>query len=240
LGEYLENAVGERLLQLQIDKDQAPTFEVQYGDRNLHWLARILVAGRGLTSPWSGVLSATLLFAIPANTRSLSEIASDLVATIIERPDQFTAELDRACRRGLRPVFAESVTSLAPAFLKLASRRGSGSVVATYPTRTRRRPAFDSTHNTCTGRIMGPGRPTNVFLRLGNDTVSVLPVLPGYTTDVHIEGQQIVAVSFEQTHLPVRKAEQVRRLRAVVTASVNAVASGQPKQGWMSPAGSKH
>ena len=158
LGEYLENAVGERLLQLQIDKDQAPTFEVQYGDRNLHWLARIPSGGSRPDVPVVRGFERDAALDLPKVTRNLSQIANDLVATIIERPDQFTAELDRAAEAGARS-FAESVTSLAPAFPETgvqAAIRVRGSNID--PTRTRRRPAFDSTHNTCTGRIMGPRR----------------------------------------------------------------------------------
>src|SRR5262249_36922060 len=65
-------------------------------------------------------------------------------------------------------------------------------------------------------------RPINVVVEFSNEAVTVLPVLPGYVTEVSVQGKQIVAVWFERVDASDIEAEseRLRQLRAIITASV--------------------
>jgi hypothetical protein len=61
------------------------------------------------------------------------------------------------------------------------------------------------------------GRPSNVLVEFDNHTMALMPVLPGYVTDITVNDREIVAVSFES---PSGRSNRLAEIRAVVAASV--------------------
>ena len=137
LGEYLETAVAERLIALNIDRDQTPKFDVQYGKKNLRWLARLLVA-----TPRAGVPRSPLERKYgapdtpqPRRSRGVSaldkavtvnQVAEGLVKAIANEPDTpFDLQLARAKRAPAPGTkrFVDSVKALAQPFSRSGRSR---------------------------------------------------------------------------------------------------------------------
>ncbi|KRE25586.1 hypothetical protein ASG82_18775 [Mycobacterium sp. Soil538] len=243
LGEYLEVAVGERLIELNIDKDQAPTFEIQYGKKNLHWLARLTrdaPAARapgprslGVRAPRGGADEIDLgdvdlgdvdfggLFTdvvTPPVSRSITQIADDLFGVILTRPEEFDAELGRARDSGAG-TFAASIASLTelPDYLEpLPSVRVHGAgIVEVFP----QTPGLRFDTNSITVSDRPSGLPATLVVEFDNDTVAVVPTVAHHSTRVHIDGQQITALFFDPLDpLDPQRMSRLRLLRAVTTA----------------------
>jgi len=220
LGEYLETAVAERLIALHIDRDQTPKFDVQYGKKNLRWLARVVVA-----RPRGGIPRSPLdrKYGAPATATPLqprrgrdvsaldeavtvSQVAEGLVRAIGNEPDtpfgEHLALAERAPAPGTKR-FVESVKALAQPFFEsgadpqAAVRVRGAQLVSATP--------FDK------------GRPSNVLVEFDNHTVALMPVLPDSVTDITVNDREIVAVSFER---PSGRSNRLAEIRAVVAASV--------------------
>jgi Caspase domain len=235
LGEYLETAVAERLIALNIDRDQTPKFDVQYGKKNLRWLARLLVA-----TPRAGVPRSPLERKFgapdtqPRRSRGVSaldkavtvnQVAEGLVKAIANEPDTpFDLQLARAKRAPAPGTkrFVDSVKALAQPFSRseapeemirvrgahvLNATSSDGDVYVDDSQRVRR--------ESVDGR-----RPANVLVEFDNSTVALMPVLPDYITDITAHDREIVAVSFESVSGQSNKLDEIRRVRAVVAASV--------------------
>ena len=236
LGEYLETAVAERLIALNIDRDQTPKFDVQYGKKNLRWLARLLVA-----TPRAGVPRSPLerKFGAPDTPQprrsrgvsaldkavTVNQVAEGLVKAIANEPDTpFDLQLARAKRAPAPGTkrFVDAVKALAQPFSRsgapeemirvrgahvLAATSSDGDVYVDDSQRVRR--------ESVDGR-----RPANVLVEFDNNTVALMPVLPDYITDITAHDREIVAVSFESVSGQSNKLDEIRQVRAVVAASV--------------------
>ena len=236
LGEYLETAVAERLIALNIDRDQTPKFDVQYGKKNLRWLARVLVA-----TPRGGVPRSPLDRTYgapdtpqPRRSRGVSaldkavtvnQVAEGLMKAIANEPDTpFDLQLARAKRAPAPGAkrFLDSVKALAQPFSRsgapeevirvrgaqvLNTASSDGDVYVDDSQRVRREPVD--------GR-----RPANMLVEFDNDTVALMPVLPDYITDITVHEREVVAVSFESVSGQSNKLDEIRQVRAVVAASV--------------------
>jgi len=236
LGEYLETAVAERLIALNIDRDQTPKFDVQYGKKNLRWLARVLVAtprGGVPRSPLDRTYGAPDTLQ-PRRSRGVSaldkavtvnQVAEGLMKAIANEPDTpFDLQLARAKRAPAPGAkrFLDSVKALAQPFSRsgapeevirvrgaqvLNTASSDGDVYVDDSQRVRREPVD--------GR-----RPANMLVEFDNDTVALMPVLPDYTTDITVHEREVVAVSFESVSGQSNKLDEIRQVRAVVAASV--------------------
>ncbi len=225
LGEYLEVAVGERLIELDIDKDQAPTFDIQYGKKNLHWLARLTrdvpaggipgLRSLGFRVPEGDSMDIDLgdidladvdfggVFAdavTPPAARSISQIADDLFGVILERPDEIDAELDRATGAGAAN-FAASIASLStPLYYREPSRsvrvRGAGIVDVFSQTMDVQ---YDTSSVTLASRQSDSVTP--LVVAFDNGTVAVIPLVAHHSTEVVIDGEQIAAMFFDPLEL---------------------------------------
>lgn len=220
LGEYLEVAVGERLYELNINKDQAPWFDVRYGKANLRWLARVPPEIGAANIPAIRQAGTEEVPSNPLNIQTLTEIADDLVTTVSEQPDHIPFELERASRARAPGAndFIESIRSLAQPFPDTEDQ---------FPIRVRgAQLVFVYSRSIQSLGANPPGgktsRPTNIVVEFSNGTVTVLPVLPGYVTEVSVRDKQIVAVWFARVEAGdvEGETERLRQLRAIITASV--------------------
>ncbi len=233
LGEYLETAVAERLIALKIDRDQSPKFDVQYGKKNLRWLARVVgaVPRRGVPrSPLERKYGAPAM-PPPRRSRGMSgfgdavtvnQVAERLVQAIANEPDTaFDEQLARAQRAPAPGAkrFVSSVKALAQPF----SQSGADSAVAIRVRGAQfvRASSDGAVHFADPERIewrsSGEKRPTSVLLEFDNSTAALLPALPDYITDITVNNREIVAVSFESPYAP---SARLAEIRAVVAASV--------------------
>jgi Caspase domain len=236
LGEYLETAVAERLIALNIDRDQTPKFDVQYGKKNLRWLARVLIpAARGGVprSPIERQFGAPPMRQ-PRHSRGVSwvdeavtvtQVAEGLVQAIAGEPetsfDEHLARAQQAPAPGTKR-FVDSVKALAQPF----SRSGADAEVAI---RVRGAQFITATSDGAV-HFDGPERiewqsfdgrhPANVLVEFDNGTTALIPALPDHITDITVHDREIVAVSFESPYGPSSKLDEIRQVRAVVAASV--------------------
>jgi Caspase domain len=222
LGEYLETAVAERLIALHIDRDQTPKFDVQYGKKNLRWLARVVVAApRGgvprspLDREYGAPATATPLQPRRRGVSALDEavtvnqVAEGLVRAIGNEPATPFGEQLALAQQAPAPGtkrFIDSVMSLAQPFSP--SRADADSVIRVRGAQLMSATPFDK------------GRPSNVLVEFDNHTMALMPVLPDYVTDITVNDREIVAVSFESPYGPSDKLDEIRHVRAVVAASV--------------------
>jgi hypothetical protein len=240
LGEYLETAVAERLIALHIDRDQTPKFDVQYGKKNLRWLARVVVERpRGgvprspLDRKYGAPATATPLQ--PRRRRDVSaldeavtvnQVAEGLVRAIgNERDTPFGQQLARAQQAPAPGAkrFIDSVMSLAQPFSPSRAdpdsairARGARFISAMSSDGAVR---LDDPQRIDWGSLNG-ARPANVLVEFDNHTTALVPVLPNYITDITVNDREIVAVSFESPFGPSDKLDEIRQVRAVVAASV--------------------
>src|SRR4029077_4054781 len=222
LGEYLETAVAERLIALHIDRDQTPKFDVQYGKKNLRWLARVVVAApRGgvprspLDREYGAPATATPLQPRRRGVSALDEavtvnqVAEGLVRAIGNEPATPFGEQLALAQQAPAPGtkrFIDSVMSLAQPFSP--SRADADSVIRVRGAQLMSATPFDK------------GRSSNVLVEFDNHTMALMPVLPDYVTDTTVNDREIVAVSFESPYGPSDKLDEIRHVRAVVAASV--------------------
>jgi Caspase domain len=222
LGEYLETAVAERLIALHIDRDQTPKFDVQYGKKNLRWLARVVVAApRGgvprspLDREYGAPATATPLQPRRRGVSALDEavtvnqVAEGLVRAIGNEPATPFGEQLALAQQAPAPGtkrFIDSVMSLAQPFSP--SRADADSAIRVRGAQLMSATPFDK------------GRPSNVLVEFDNHTMALMPVLPDYVTDITVNDREIVAVSFESPYGPSDKLDEIRHVRAVVAASV--------------------
>jgi Caspase domain len=218
LGEYLETAVAERLIALHIDRDQTPKFDVQYGRKNLRWLARVVVERPRAGIPRSPLdrkygAPATATPLQPRRRRDVSaldeavtvnQVAEGLVRAIGNEPDTPFGEQLALAQQAPAPGtkhFVESVKALAQPFSgadpQAAVRVRGAQLVSATP--------FDK------------GRPSNVLVEFDNHTMALMPVLPDYVTAITVKDREIVAVSFDSPSGP---SNRLAEIRAVVAASV--------------------
>lgn len=245
LGEYLEVAVGEKLIELDIDKDQAPTFDIQYGNKNLHWLARVTrdapavdLGAPGLRSLGGHVgedesdhidlrdidlrdIDFGQLFedAEPTSVaRSITQITDELFGVILTSPDEFDAELGRAMDDGAAN-YASSIASLSEPLDEAdplpAVRVRGAGIVDVFPRIPDLR--FDTASITVERRRSD--QPFTLLVEFDNDTVAAIPTIAHHSTGVVINGQQIAAMSFDPVDAGDSfRMSQLRLLRAVTTA----------------------
>ncbi len=228
LGKYLEIAVAKRLIALQIvDEDRTPKCDVNSGDDNLHWLVRLR------PPPPSGAV------VIPDEPRwdesvpledsiTVAQVAEGLVQAIADPAASFKGQLERAGRAPAPGAsrFVESVQDLAQPFTRrlqlpeaAITVQGAAFTRATSSRGSRYLYADDSRQSISLEPLLGM-RPENVVAEFDNGTVALLPVLPGYVTDITVHGREIIAVSFESRQGQPDKLDAIRELRAVVSASV--------------------
>jgi hypothetical protein len=237
LGEYLETAVAERLIALNIDRDQTPKFDVQYGKKNLRWLARVAVE-----RPRGGIPRSPLdrKYGAPTPLQprrrqgvsaldeavTVNQVAEGLVRAIGSEPDTpFDEQLTRAQQAPAPGTkrFVDSVKALAQPFsLSRADPdsairvRGARLISAMSSDRALR---IDDPQRIDWESLDG-GRPATVLVEFDNHTTALVPALPNYITDITVNDREIVAVSFESPYGPSDKLDEIRHVRAVVAASV--------------------
>ena len=240
LGEYLETAVAERLIALHIDRDQTPKFDVQYGKKNLRWLARVVVERPRGGIPRSPLdrkfgAPATATPPLPPRRRSVSaldeavtvnQVAEGLVRAIGSEPDTpFDEQLARAQQAPAPGTkrFVDSVKALAQPISPLRADPDSAIRVRG----ARLISAMSSDHalrlddpQRIDWESLDGGRPATVLVEFDNHTVALVPALPNYITDITVNYREIVAVSFESPYGPSDKLDEIRHVRAVVAASV--------------------
>ncbi|WP_155976909.1 caspase family protein [Nocardia sp. 348MFTsu5.1] len=214
---YLETAVSARLAELDLDLDQSPTFDVQVG-ANTRWLACV---DRGDDGPLvRGITGTNLESTVPR--RSLSKITADLYQAAVGQSETFDNELGRAESEGAGRYVSAVRSLLDPPATDAAlppsagMRRG----VSVRGTSIRRATSPGGSVVTDGHVVDFAGSGTHmVVLELDNGTATMLPVVEGHVTEIHVVGRHISAVFFEpESTNPVRE-QYIRRIKAIVTAS---------------------
>ncbi|OBF20017.1 caspase family protein [Mycobacterium sp. ACS4331] len=244
LGVYLEQAVADRLIDLNISQDQTPAFEVQFGTANLHWLARFQgqppmappgldfdVAGIGpalggaILSPPHGLPDMGGVFfpdaRIPAaEARTVTQIADALLRSVADDAQAFEEEVARAAEApapGARD-FATHVAQIAEPFARARDPRTTVvRIRGATPTNVHCRDASVAVARR--NRIIRsqPGdEKLSVVVEFDNDTVAALPIVPGFITDVLIRDREILSLALEPRAGGADT--PVRQVRAVVAA----------------------